>query len=289
MNPDWWIDHPEYVIIAATIVFYFCVLTVEFLVSKLLRKHNYGAYDSATNLSLYVGSLVIDLIWVPIVFLVFTWAHSHSITKLGYQWWLFQGTTPTWHWLALLVADDFCYYWFHRTSHRVWLLWASHENHHSSNYFNLSVSARQTWTPFLAFVFWLPLAFIGFDPLMILTMQFVSLSLQGLIHTELIRNFGVLDWLFNSPSHHRVHHGSNAQYIDKNFAGVLIVWDRLFGTFAPEGEKVIYGTGSDLKGYHPFRTVSGEYLNMFHALLRKNGISRFLTPLRPPGWSPNEK
>lgn len=286
---SYWIDHPWMVIIAATVSIYFFALVTEFTWSRFLQKKNYSLADSATNLTLYVGSLLIDFAWVPVVFVIFSKVHEHSLMKFGYQWWLFQGEVPIWHWLLLLMADDFCYYCFHRTSHRVWLFWASHENHHSSNYFNLSVAARQTWSPFYAFLFWLPLAFIGFDPLMILTMQFISLSLQGFLHTELIRSFGPFDWVFNSPSHHRVHHGTNPQYVDKNFGGIFIIWDRFFGTFEPEQEKVYYGIGHDLQGYHPLRAVSGEYLKLVRSLAQRNGLARWVTPLKPPGWSSNDK
>lgn len=258
----------------SAIALFLLAMFFEFVVAKILRQKIYSGFDSLTNLLLYSGSLVIDFLWVPLIFTVYGQVHAHSLTKLGYQWWMFQGTVPAWHWFALLLADDFCFYCFHRMSHKVWLLWASHENHHSSNFFNLTVAARQTWTPFLAFLFWLPLAWIGFDPLMILTMQLIGLFYQAMLHTELIRNFGPLDWILNSPSHHRVHHGSNPQYLDRNFGGIFIVWDRLLGTFAAEDEKVVYGTGETERWYHPFK----EYIRLartrrFSALFQSPGAT----------------
>jgi sterol desaturase/sphingolipid hydroxylase (fatty acid hydroxylase superfamily) len=267
-----------------TVLFFLVALTTEFLFAKLLRKSVYAGRDSLTNLTLYFGSLIIDFMWVPVVFYIYSAVHAYSLTKFGYQWWLFQGTTPLWHWGLLIIADDFCYYWFHRTSHKVWFLWASHENHHSSNHFNLTVAARQTWTPFFTFVFWLPLAWIGFDPLMILTMQLLSLLFQSLLHTELIRGFGPLELIFNSPRHHRAHHGTNSQYLDRNFGGIFIIWDRLFGTFQNEGERVIYGTGEAPGGYHPIRAVSGEYRRLFKTFSKSKGFQKLKVPFMPPGW-----
>lgn len=277
------LGEPQVFVTVATVVLFLVALSGEFIISRLQGRKNFSGSDSATNLTLYAGYLVMDFLWVPVVYAAYSFVHAHSLTKLGYQWWLFQGTTPTWHWLLLIVADDFCFYWFHRTSHKVWLLWASHENHHSSNHFNLSVAARQTWTPFLAFLFWLPLAFIGFDPLMMLTVQLFSFSFQAMLHTQLIRSFGLIDWILNSPSHHRVHHGSNPQYLDKNFGGIFIVWDRLFGTFEPEGDPVVFGTGETLEGYTPVRAISMEYVRLFKAVVTARGFRKLKTLFKTPG------
>ncbi|MES2854477.1 MAG: sterol desaturase family protein, partial [Bdellovibrionota bacterium] len=175
-----------------------------------------------------------------------------------------------WHWLLLFILDDFCYYVFHRTSHKVRFLWASHVTHHSSMNFNFSVGFRQTWLPFFAVIFWLPLAWIGFEPLMIMTMQFMSLVFQALLHTQMVRSYGPLDLIFNSPSHHRVHHGTQTQYIDKNFAGVLIIWDRMFGTFVKEKEAPVFGIGNLAPVHNPLSIAFGEYRAMIKDLWRKN-------------------
>lgn len=204
---------------------------------------------------MYAGYLLINSLWLPVAYNVYVATHRLSPFSFGDQWWI--GRAPLWHWLLLFVLDDFCFYLFHRTSHRVPLLWASHVTHHSSPFFNLSVGFRQTWLPFFAIVFWIPLALLGFEPLMIMTMQFLSLSFQALLHTEKVRSIGWLGDVFNSPSHHRVHHGTQAPYLDRNFGGVLIVWDRLFGTFTPEAERPVYGIGS-FQGYNPFKIAFGE-------------------------------
>jgi sterol desaturase/sphingolipid hydroxylase (fatty acid hydroxylase superfamily) len=153
-----------------------------------------------------------------------------------------------WAWLVLLVAEDFCYYAFHRTHHAVRLLWAAHVNHHSSRYFNLSTGLRHTLlTPFTSPLFWAPLALVGFSPWMILVAQGWSQVYQLWLHTEAVDRLGPLEWIFNTPSHHRVHHGKNARYLDRNHGGIFIIWDRLFGTFEPEGERVIYGLTTDVE------------------------------------------
>jgi sterol desaturase/sphingolipid hydroxylase (fatty acid hydroxylase superfamily) len=253
------LDHPEYLIVAFAVAFFLLAMWVETGILVLQGKRKLSAGDYATNLTMYAGSLVIDFFWLPIVFLALTWVHQFSLFKIGYQWWLFQGTTPVWHWALLFLLDDLCYYWFHRCSHRFWLLWASHENHHASSYFNLSVAARQTWTPFLAFLFWLPLVLLGFDPLMILTMQLISLTYQSFLHTELIKGSSFLGLIFNTASHHRVHHAAEAPYLDRNFGGTLIIWDRLFGTFTAETSPVRYGTGQLVDGYDPLQAGFSEW------------------------------
>jgi sterol desaturase/sphingolipid hydroxylase (fatty acid hydroxylase superfamily) len=248
--------------------FVMAIMLVEMLASYVLQREAYNSRDTFTNLSMYAGYVAIDLFWLPVVYGIFTFVHEHSLFKIGEGWYTFDGQTPVWAWPLLFVLDDLCYYSFHRTSHKIRLFWASHVAHHSSQRFNLSVGFRQTWLPFYAFLFWVPLAFIGFDPLMIMMMQLISLTLQGLVHTELIRSFGPFDLVFNSPSHHRVHHGTQSKYIDRNFAGVLIIWDRLFGTFQREEEKPVYGIGGE-PIYNPLRAAFGEILALSRDLFRR--------------------
>jgi sterol desaturase/sphingolipid hydroxylase (fatty acid hydroxylase superfamily) len=136
-------------------------------------------------------------------------------------------------------------------------------NHHSAKEFNFSVGFRQTWTPFFAFIFWLPLPLIGFDPLMVIIMQMMSLFFQAMLHTQFIGSLGILGWVFNTPGHHQVHHGVNQAYLDKNFGGVLIIWDRLFGTFAQKKEEIIYGIEPQLETINPFKVAFHEWFALF--------------------------
>lgn len=255
-------DHLEHVAAVGLVMVMLVAIGFEIVVTRLQGQKSYDVKDTATNFAMYAGYFAINLFWLPVVYSVFVFFHDHSLFELGQQWWTFDGTVPAWHWGLLFVLDDFCYYVFHRTSHAVRLFWASHVTHHSSERFNLSVAFRQTWLPFYAFIFWIPLALIGFEPLMIMTMQLVSLAIQGFLHTEVIRSYGPLDTILNSPSHHRVHHGTQEHYVDKNFGGVLIVWDRLFGTFAAEGERPVYGVGGSKPSYNPLRVAFGELENL---------------------------
>jgi sterol desaturase/sphingolipid hydroxylase (fatty acid hydroxylase superfamily) len=198
------------------------------------------------------------------------------------------GTGPL-AWAALVVLEDLCYYGFHRAHHEVRLLWAAHVNHHSSRHFNLSTALRQSWTtPLTGPWFWLPLALLGFHPLMIMTAQAVSLIYQFWIHTEWIGRLGPLEWVMNTPSHHRVHHGRNVQYLDRNYAGIFIVWDRLFGTFEPELERVDYGLTKNLTSFHPVWIAFHEWIGMLRDAWRApDWRTRARTLLEPPGWSPD--
>jgi len=208
---------------------------------------------------------------------------------LIYQYRVLDLGQPTlwWSWLVLLFAEDFCYYWFHRSHHEVRLLWAVHVNHHSSEYYNLSTALRQAvLTPFTGPIFWAPLALVGFPPIMILTAQAWSLLYQFWLHTESIKRLGPLEWVMNTPSHHRVHHGMNIRYLDKNHAGIFIIWDRMFGTFALETEKVIYGLTKDIKSFNLWTISFHEIGAIARDVVRVPGLRAKLGYMfMPPGWS----
>lgn len=195
--------------------------------------------------------------------------------------------TGGWAWVLLLVIEDHSYYWFHRMHHEVRLLWACHVNHHSSRYYNLSTALRQAvLTPLTGPIFWAPLPLIGFPPWMVLTAQAWSLLYQFWLHTEAIDKLGPLEWVLNTPSHHRVHHGKNVPYLDKNHGGIFIIWDRLFGTFAPEREKVIYGLTTDIDTYNPLRIGFHELAAIGRDVAAAPTLGAKLGYVfMPPGWS----
>ena len=199
------------------------------------------------------------------------------------------GALPSagWSWLVLLFAEDLCYYVFHRVHHEVRLLWACHVNHHSSQYFNLSTALRQPLlTPLTGPLFWAPLPLIGFPPWMVLTAQAWSLLYQFWLHTEAVDRLGPLEWVLNTPSHHRVHHGKNVSYLDKNHGGIFIIWDRLFGTFAAETEPVAYGLTRDIATHHPARIAFHEFAAIARDVVRAPRlIAKLGYVLAPPGWS----
>ncbi|MGN6110067.1 MAG: sterol desaturase family protein [Kofleriaceae bacterium] len=192
-----------------------------------------------------------------------------------------------WSWLILLVAEDLCYYWMHRLHHEVRVLWACHVNHHSSQHYNLATALRQALlTPITGPIFWAPLALIGFPPWMILTAQAWSLIYQFWLHTEVIGRLGPLEWILSTPSHHRVHHGKNVAYLDKNHGGIFIVWDRLFGTFAREDERVDYGLTTDIDTFHPLRIGFHEFAAIGRDVARAPTLrDRLAYVFAPPGWS----
>ncbi len=195
-----------------------------------------------------------------------------------------------WSWLLALIAADFTYYWMHRIEHRVRILWAVHSVHHSSPEYNLTTSMRLAWVEgLIEWIFLIPMLMIGFDLVQVIIAFLTVVSYQTWIHTEKIGKLGFLDQIFNTPSVHRVHHGSNAQYIDKNYGGILIIWDRLFGTYEPEREKVVYGITTPLETANPlsinFREFGAVFLDAWKAGSLRSAMG-FL--LRPPGWRPPE-
>ena len=211
---------------------------------------------------------------------LFLLAYDHRALDLG-------RSAPWWSWVVLLFAEDLCFYGFHRTHHAVRALWAAHVNHHSSRRYNLSTAWRQTLlTTITGPVFWAPLAVVGYPPWMILVAQTWSQVYQFGLHTEAIGKLGPLEWILNTPSHHRVHHGKNVRYLDRNHGGIFIVWDRWFGTFEPEGERVTYGLTRDVDGYNPLRLLFHEVIDLVRDVRRAPSLRAKLGyALRPPGWS----
>jgi len=239
----------------------------------------YERRDTAASLWMGVGNVAVAAAVQGASVVVFFIAYEHRIFEIG---------TGAWAWVALFFAEDLVYYAFHRCSHEVRFLWAAHENHHSSQRYNLSTALRQSWTTPLTtvpFYVWLPL--LGFHPLMVQTQVAVSLLYQFWIHTELVGRLGPLERVFNTPSHHRVHHGIDPRYIDRNYGGIFIFWDRLFGTFRREDREPVYGTVEPLSSWNP------AWANVEHlvALARRARQTRrlrdkLLVWVMPPEWRP---
>ena len=244
----------------------------------------YDARDTATSLSLGLQNQLVAAVTKGLA--VGLWAAAYAASPLRLPEWLGGGVLA---FAALLVLEDLCYYGFHRAHHEVRFLWAAHVNHHSSTHYNLSTALRQSpATPLTGPWFWLPLALLGFTPAMILTANAWSLIYQFWIHTERIGRLGPLEAVLNTPSHHRVHHGRNLAYLDRNYGGIFIVWDRLFGSFEAEGESVDYGLTKNLETYHPLRAAFHEWAALGRDLARASSLREALGyALRPPGWSPD--
>lgn len=191
-------------------------------------------------------------------------------------------------WGVAMIAWDHNYYWHHRIEHEVRLFWACHVNHHSSRAYNLATALRQPWTPVLGIVLYPPLALLGVRPWIILFAGGLNLIYQFWIHTEIIGKLPrAYELVFNTPSHHRVHHGANAGYLDKNYGGILILWDRLFGSFAQEDERVVYGLTRNIATYNPLRIAFHEYAAMGRDVARARSVGEALGYVfRAPGWKP---
>jgi sterol desaturase/sphingolipid hydroxylase (fatty acid hydroxylase superfamily) len=242
------------------------LLAAEAIFDAVMRRDLYEFKDTAASLSMGTGNVILGLVTKAMVFGIFSVVHRFAFFNIGYQWWA---------WVLVFFADDFTYYVYHRTSHECRLFWASHVIHHSSQRYNLGTALRQTWTgSFISFVFWLWMPLIGFQPMMVLTMQAISLLYQFWIHTEVIRSLGPLEAVLNTPSHHRVHHASNARYIDRNHAGILIIWDRMLGTFEPEDmqDRPVYGLTRNINSYNPLRIAFHEWLDIWRDVKRAGSL-----------------
>ncbi|PKL79619.1 MAG: sterol desaturase family protein [Candidatus Melainabacteria bacterium HGW-Melainabacteria-1] len=260
---------------------FFVAIGIEALVAWRTRKDWYSLHDSVANLA--CGSLeqLAELAYKTLIFAVYVLLYEH----LRLANWPLESVLA---WISCFILVDLGYYWYHRASHRIWLLWAGHGPHHQSEEYNLTVALRQgaleragSW------LFWLPLAIAGFHPLMYLACAQFNNIYQFFIHTRAIDRLGPLEAVFNTPSHHRVHHGKNPAYIDKNFGGVLIIWDRLFGSFAPEQEAPVFGTVSPLRSWNPLWANWVFYVEMAQYMKGLTLLQRLQLPLKPPGWHPD--
>ncbi|MFF0098297.1 sterol desaturase family protein [Micromonospora sp. NPDC005257] len=243
-------------------------------------ERGYEVRDTATSLSMGLGSQIIGIPWKLLTVGLFAGLWTVAPVQLSPGDW--------WTWVILFFADDLAYYWFHRSHHEVRVLWASHVVHHSSVHYNLSTALRQSWTPMTSLPFWLPLALLGIPPWMIFLQQSVSLLYQFFLHTERINVLPrPIEWIFNTPSHHRVHHGSNTEYLDRNYGGILIVWDRLFGSFEPERAPARYGLTRNIGTYNPLRVATHEFAAIWSDVRRADcWRHRLGYLLGRPGWQP---
>ena len=260
------------------------LLVAEAVFSALDQRALFEVRDTFASLAMGLGNVLSNLVVKAFIFGVYWFVYDATgffREALGPDRW--------YAWVLLFFAEDASYYWFHRISHGSRYFWASHVVHHSSQKYNLSTALRQTWTGNLSgsFVFWLWLPLLGFHPVMVMTLQSVSLIYQFWIHTEAIGRLPrPIEWVFNTPSHHRVHHASDVKYLDRNHAGVLIIWDRLFGTFQPEEERPTYGLTTNIDTYNPFRIAFHEWAALWRDVRRPlSWRDRMGYLFGPPGWS----
>ena len=273
-------DFPNIILYA--IPFFVLAMLLELYVTAKQHIKTYEAKDAFSSITMGLGNVFLGFASKALVLLVFFWVYDNfRFFTIPIAWWSF---------VLLFFVDDFSYYWFHRMSHECRLFWASHVVHHSSKHYNLSTALRQTWSGgFYTFIFWLWLPLLGFHPAMILLQMSISLLYQFWIHTEAINKMPKwFEALFNTPSHHRVHHGSNPIYLDRNHAGILIIWDKWFETFQPEliTEKVTYGLVANIETYNPIKIAFIEWWNMLKDAFTgsKSLKNRILYLFKPPGW-----
>lgn len=274
-------DMPD--IITYAVPGFVALILIEMIYVRATHKGRYQFADSATSLAMGFGNQVSKLLVGAIAVTAYFWVSQFRLFDLGWTWPVMT---------ACFLAEDLAYYWMHRISHERRWFWASHVIHHSSQHYNLTTALRQTWTGVLglSFIFWLPLLLIGFPPAMVLMFSATSLVYQFWIHTEAIDRLGPLEWVLNTPSHHRVHHAINPRYLDANYAGVLIIWDRLFGTFVPEtkDEQIRYGIISQLGTLNPFRVAFHEWAGIWRDVTQAKSLAEVLGYVfGPPGWSPD--
>ncbi len=259
------------------------LIFVEMIWAKRKAPEKYEPRDMLTSLLFGLGSQVMGTLTAVLVLLVYFKVYDWRIMTIPYAWW---------SWVLCFILDDFLYYIFHRAAHRVRWFWAAHVNHHSSQHYNLSTALRQTWTGFfaLSFLFDIPQFLFGFPPAMIFFIGALNLVYQFWIHTEAIgRMPRWFEAVMNTPSHHRVHHATNPRYLDRNYAGVFIIWDKMFGTFTAEiqdeAEPIRYGIVKQLGSFNLLWSVFHEWIGIAQDVWRAPFGSKLGYAFGPPGWT----
>lgn len=271
----------ESILIVAAIPIFFLCIGVELWIARRRGRELYRFADSLANLGNGIGEQVVAAFAVPITVGIYAWIWAHArVATLSAR--------SVAAWVVLFFAVDLCYYLFHRAAHRMNFLWAGHVVHHQSEEYNFSVALRQSWfNQLFSWAFYVPLAVAGFPPAMFLVMTTLNTLYQFFIHTRLVGRLGPVEWVLNTPSHHRVHHGVNPRYVDRNYGGILIIWDRLFGTFEPEAAEPVYGPVKPLGSFNPLWANLHYWVQMAELA---RGSRRFADKLRalvaPPEWRP---
>lgn len=265
--------------------FILACIVVEFLT----HRHEYNLKDSAASLGVAAGATLINVfskvVVLGIFFLVSDLFEPVRMSLFGYDTFGF-----AWYvWALALLGDDFSFYWHHRFSHSIRLLWAAHIAHHSSRQFNFSMGLRNGW--FITFykeIFWLWLPIIGFEPLMVSACLIISATYQFFLHTKTVGDLGALGKVFNNPWVHQVHHSCNVEYLDKNHGGILMIWDRIFGTWAPRKKHVTpkFGVIHDPNSFNPIIINTHEFRDIFRDMRKVKKLKhKLMYMFGPPGWS----
>ncbi len=253
------------------------MIFLEILVSNFRNQNFYKRGDTLCTVGLLLGNIIVAFAIKGIVLAFHIYLYQFRVFD-------FVNEIPVWAlWIITFISIDLVFYVYHRMSHRIRFLWAIHLSHHSSEEMNFAVSFRQAWFgPISKIPFFMVLPLLGFDPTIIAVAGVIS-TLWGIVgHTQVIGKLGPLEWIFNTPSHHRVHHGSNKQYIDKNYGNLLIIWDRMFGTFEPEQEEVKFGLVNNVNTFNPVKVTFMAWVSMINELKQKNSLSEIIKVIFGP-------
>lgn len=272
---------PDFDPVAIAVPGFIALVLIEMVWAKRRAPEKYEPRDTLVSLGMGVGNGLAAALTAGAIAAIFYWLYQFRLVDIGWQWWA---------WIACFVIDDFLYYLFHRAAHRVRWMWASHVNHHSSQHYNLSTALRQTWTGTIAlgFIFRFPLVLVGFHPVMIFFCGGLNLIYQFWFHTEAIHKCPRwFEAVMNTPSHHRVHHATNPLYLDRNYAGVFIVWDKLLGTFQPEleDERIHYGIVKQLGSFNLLWVSFHEWIGIARDVWSAPWGAKLGYIWRPPGWT----
>ncbi|MFN8439012.1 MAG: sterol desaturase family protein [Cytophagales bacterium] len=269
-----------------SVPYYTVIIVAEIILSHFQKLNTYTVKDTAQNLGLMIANMLVDLGFRLVYLPILTFLYQFKIVEIQNPWM---------YWILLLIAEDFLYYWLHRTDHVCRLFWACHATHHSSSKYNLTVGFRSTvFEPIYRFIFFAPLPLLGFKIPDIVLMYAMTQIWGILVHTQKINKMGILEYILVTPSHHRVHHASNSLYLDKNMGMFLIIWDKLFGTFQKElsteqYQAIKYGLTSDINLDNPVNLVFHEWKAIYHDFFQSNLTwkDRWNYVFGPPGWSHN--
>lgn len=271
----------ESLLVLISVPIYAIVIGFELFYSYFKNKKLYSTKGLLSNVYLTALNMGLDILVRVVCLFVLDYFYQFKFFDLSFN--------PILYWIVLILTEDFMYYWLHRVDHYCRFFWAVHVTHHSSEEFNFTVGFRSSvFQPLYRFIYFIPLALCGFTGLDIMFAYSATQIFGILAHTQTIGKLGFLEYFLVTPSHHRVHHGSNIKYLDKNMGMLLIIWDKLFGTFQPEeeSEPVRYGLTTNIDTYNPIKMVFHEWKNIFNDLRKKCSVKdKFMYVFGPPGWS----
>jgi len=260
-------DAPNIIVWAAPVMFFFVLL--EWGISRYQNRKLYDKKETIGSIMVGIGNVVINLLLKLTLFYVIVWIYNMLPWRMAFNWWTF---------LPCYIIFDLCSYWAHRISHQQRFWWATHVVHHSGEHYNLTVSFRLSWVQHLKLIFFLPVALIGFHPIIFFVVNQIAVLFQFWVHTEYIPKLHpAIEYIFATPSNHRVHHGSQEKYINKNYGATFILWDRIFGTYQEEEEQVVYGITTNIENKsNPIIINFHEYVDMWKDVKGAKGLKRKL-------------